>query len=164
MIFDAAVLGRTLRVEVREQDGRYSVVIDGQLHDVDCQQTGRDFVSLLLDGRSYEVGLEQRHDGYIVRLSDDSLQVELAEAARGVAGPARKPAAGPARVVAPMPGKVVRVLVVPGQEVPAGQGLVVMEAMKMENELRSPRPGTVQQVVVHEGQAVETGALLAVVS
>jgi biotin carboxyl carrier protein len=61
-----------------------------------------------------------------------------------------------------MPGKVVRVLVGSGEETAAGQGLVVVEAMKMENELRAPRPGRVLEVAVSEGQAVETGALLVV--
>ena len=67
---------------------------------------------------------------------------------------------GPARVQAPMPGKLVRVLVSAGQDVGAGQGLVVMEAMKMENEIRAPRAGRVKEAPVREGQAVETGALL----
>jgi biotin carboxyl carrier protein len=62
-----------------------------------------------------------------------------------------------------MPGRVVRVLRAPGAEVAAGEGLVVIEAMKMENELRSPRAGRVQEVAVREGQAVEAGALLMVV-
>lgn len=163
MIFDASVLGRSLRVEVKEKDGRYAVTIDGKPHDVDYRETGRDFVSLLLDGRSYEAGLERRPGGCLVHFPADTLDVELLEAARAAAMGARK-AAGPARVVAPMPGKIVRVLVAAGQEVAAGQGLVVMEAMKMENELRSPRPGTLEQVAVREGQTVETGALLAVVS
>jgi biotin carboxyl carrier protein len=163
VIFDAAVLGRALRVEVRERDGRYDVLIDGKPHVVDYRETGRDFVSLLLDGRSYEAGLERRPSGCIVHFPADTLDVELTEAARGAASVARKPA-GPARVVAPMPGKIVRVLVASGEEVPAGHGLMVIEAMKMENELRAPRHGTVQQVAVREGQTVETGALLAVVS
>ena len=67
------------------------------------------------------------------------------------------------RVTAPMPGRVVRVLSAPGADVAAGQGLVVIEAMKMENELRAPRAGRVQELPVREGQAVEAGALLAVV-
>ncbi|MBI3932606.1 MAG: acetyl-CoA carboxylase biotin carboxyl carrier protein subunit [Acidobacteria bacterium] len=62
-----------------------------------------------------------------------------------------------------MPGKIVRVLVGAGDEVGAGQGLVVMEAMKMENELRAPRAGRVRELPVREGQTVETGALLALV-
>jgi len=87
------------------------------------------------------------------------LDVGLVEAARG-AGTARGAAGGPARVQAPMPGKLVRVLVRAGQDVGAGQGLVVMEAMKMENEIRAPRAGRVKEAPVQEGQAVETGALL----
>jgi biotin carboxyl carrier protein len=61
-----------------------------------------------------------------------------------------------------MPGRLVRILVQPGQEVRAGEGLVVVEAMKMENELRAPRAGRVAEVPVRERQAVETGALLVV--
>jgi biotin carboxyl carrier protein len=69
-------------------------------------------------------------------------------------------ASGPQRVVAPMPGKVVRVLVKPGDEVKAKQGLVVVEAMKMENELRAVRDGRVRDVAVTEGQSVDAGAVL----
>jgi biotin carboxyl carrier protein len=71
--------------------------------------------------------------------------------------------AGPQRVTAPMPGKIVRVLVQPGQTVEPRQGLVVVEAMKMENELKAVRAGTVAEVVVKEGQSVDAGTLLLVV-
>ena len=63
-----------------------------------------------------------------------------------------------------MPGRVVRVLVAAGADVAAGQGLVVVEAMKMENELRAPRAGRVAEVAVREGEAVDAGALLAVIA
>jgi biotin carboxyl carrier protein len=89
--------------------------------------------------------------------------VELAGAPRGGAPAPPRAAAGPARLAAPMPGKIVRLLAEVGQQVVAGQGLVVMEAMKMENELASPRDGRVHELAVREGQAVEAGALLAVV-
>jgi biotin carboxyl carrier protein len=75
----------------------------------------------------------------------------------------KKAAGGLAEVRAPMPGRIVKLLAAPGQEVAAGQGLVVMEAMKMENELRSPRAGRVKDLHVRELQTVDTGALLAVV-
>jgi biotin carboxyl carrier protein len=164
MLFDATVDGRTLRVEVRGRDGRYTVSVDGRPLEVDLHQTGPHFLSLLISGRSYEVGLEKRAGGYLVVLADDAVEVELAGAAHGAtSGAARKAPAGPARVTAPMPGKIVRVLASAGEEVRAGQGLVVMEAMKMQNELRSPRPGRVREVPVSEGQAVEAGALLALV-
>lgn len=162
MRFDASVDGRTLRVEVSGSDGRYRVVVDGQALEVDLFDGGRDFVSLLIDGRSHEVGLERRASGYTVVLADDVVAVDLAEATRGEAPALRRTATGPVLVQAPMPGKLVRVLVEAGQTVSAGQGLVVMEAMKMENELRSPRAGRVREVRVSEGQAVETGAMLVV--
>jgi biotin carboxyl carrier protein len=163
MILDAAVDGRTIRVEVRGGDGRYTVRLDGRELEVDLQETGRDFVSLLIGNRSYEVGLQRRPGGYTVVFDDDVLAVNLADAARGAGPAAARASGGPARVSAPMPGKLVRVLVEAGQEVKAGQGLVVMEAMKMENELRAPRDGRVREVPAREGQAVEAGALLVVV-
>ena len=162
MIFDATVAGRTLRVEVRGGEGRYQARLDGRPIEVDLHQTGRDFVSLLIDGRSYELGLEKTASGYKVVFPEDNLQVELQEATRGGAVNARRAVSGPARVTAPMPGKVVRVLVAPGEQADAGHGLLVMEAMKMENEIRAPRAGRIREVLVREGQAVEQGALLIV--
>jgi biotin carboxyl carrier protein len=163
MIFDATVDGRTIRVEVRGKDGRYTLTLDGRRLEVDLHEAGGDFVSLLIEGRSYDVGLEPRAGGYTVVLADETLHVDLASAARGAGPPSRKQISGPARLTAPMPGKLVRLLVQAGQEGAAGQGLVVMEAMKMENELRAPRAGRVKEILVREGQAVEAGALLALV-
>jgi biotin carboxyl carrier protein len=163
MLFDATVDGRTLRVEVRGRDGRYVVTLDGRALEVDHQETGPHFASLIIGGRSYEAGLEKRPDGYNVVLAEDVLYVEIRGASQGAAAAPRKAATGPARVVAPMPGRLVRVLVQPGQQVEAGEGLLVMEAMKMENELRSPRAGRVAELLVREGQTVETAALLVVV-
>ncbi len=163
MIFDATVAGRTLRVEVRpREDGRFTVTLDGRALDVDYQPAGGDFASLLVDGRSYEAGLERLEHGYRVVLTEDTLDVELLDAARG-AVVSKKGQSGIAKVSAPMPGKIVKLLVETGQLVAAGQGLLVMEAMKMENEIRSPREGRVREVRVAERQAVETGALLVVV-
>src|SRR4029079_12968167 len=71
--------------------------------------------------------------------------------------------AGPQRALAPMPGKVVRVLVKPGDEVKARQGLVVVEAMKMESEIASPKAGRIKEIAVETGITVEAGRLLAVV-
>ena len=113
--------------------------------------------------RSHELWLERQPQGYQVVFPGDSLRVELAEATRGNAAPARHDH-GPARLTAPMPGRIVRVLSSPGADVVAGQGLVVIEAMKMENELRAPRGGRLLELLAREGQAVEAGALLAVVA
>ena len=162
MIFEATVEGRTIRVEVRGGAGRYSLSLDGSPLELDLVSAGGHFASLLVGGESHEVGIERRPEGFVVQFPGDSVTVGLAEAARGAAAPAVR-AHGPARLTAPMPGRVVRVLEAAGAEVAAGQGLVVIEAMKMENELRSPRAGHLLEVSVREGQAVEAGALLAVV-
>jgi biotin carboxyl carrier protein len=160
MLFDATIDGRTVRVEVRGGDGRYLVTMDGRALEVDHREIGAHFASLLIGGRSYEAGLEKRADGYNVVLAEDVLFVELRGASRGAVAPARKADAGPARVLAPMPGRLVRVLVEQGQEVAAGDGLVVVEAMKMENELRAPHAGRVTEVKVVDGMSVEANAVL----
>jgi biotin carboxyl carrier protein len=162
MMFDATASGRSIRVDVRGGDGRYTVCLDGTPIEVDRVAAGRHFASLLVGGRSHDVGIEKRPGGYAVVLAAGALTVDLVEAAGGLPVPARR-ADGPGRLTAPMPGRVVRVLEAPGAEVAAGQGLVVIEAMKMENELKSPRAGRLQEMAVREGQAVEAGALLAVV-
>ena len=163
MILDAAVDGRAHRVEVTGGKGRYTVTIDGRAREVDWRRVGGPFVSLLVDGRSHDVGLEPRPGGYRVLWGSHDFAVDLLEPSRVDAVAPRRAPAGPVRLLAPMPGRIVRVLAEPGQEVEAGQGLVVMEAMKMENELLSPRAGRVVEVHARELQTVETGSLLVVV-
>jgi len=160
---DATVDGKTVRVDVRGEGRSYSVAFEGRQLEVDFYDSGRDFVSLLIDGCSYEVGLEKRANGYGVFFSDDTLDVELADALASRAAAHKKGASGPARIAAPMPGRLVRLLVEVGQEVASDQGLVVIEAMKMENELRAPRAGKVKEMPVQEGQTVDAGALLVVI-
>jgi biotin carboxyl carrier protein len=163
MRLDATVDGRTIRVEVRRKGEGYAVTLDGAALEVDLVETDDHFANLIVDGSSHEVGLEKRPDGYRVHLRDDTVTVALAEASRDGASRLRRPH-GPERLTAPMPGRVVRVLAEEGREVETGQGLVVIEAMKMENELKAPRKGRVREIAVREGQAVETGALLVVVA
>ena len=148
-------------MELREKDGRYALTLDGAPWDVDLVVTGNHFASLIVDGQSHEIGLEKRPDGYRVHFAEDTVAVVLAEAARGTTNRSSRPQ-GPIRLTAPMPGRIVRVLTETGRDVAAGEGLVVVEAMKMENELRAPRAGRVEDIVVREGQAVEAGALLVV--
>ena len=117
--------------------------------------------------RSYEVAVEE-HGGsatvYVNGLADPGGDQWRARRGgrRGSLG--RAGSSGPRRIVAPMPGRIVKVLVKPGEAVAARQGLVVVEAMKMENELRAPGPGTVTEVKVTEGASVEANAVLVVIS
>jgi len=162
MIFDASVSGRTVRVEVRGGSGRYTLRLDGRPLEVSVGEAVRGYRSLLIGTASHELGLEREGDGYRVSFPGASVVVALADAASGSATLAPREH-GPSRVTAPMPGRIVRLLSSAGADVVAGQGLLVIEAMKMENELRAPRGGRLQELLVREGQAVEAGALLAVV-
>jgi biotin carboxyl carrier protein len=149
-------------VEVRRDGEAYVVTVDGHARSVDLRRLGPGALSLIVDGRSHEALLERKPEGYTVHLREDTFEVALAEGVRTETGAAGRATAGPLRVTAPMPGRIVRVVVEAGQQVEAGQGLVVMEAMKMENELRAARAGRVAEVHARERQAVETGALLVV--
>jgi acetyl/propionyl-CoA carboxylase alpha subunit len=161
VILEAVVLGRTHVVEVEGGSGLYTVSVDGVVHEVRLAEATGGLALLQTGGRSHELGIERGRGRYRIVLPGDCLEVELAEPRRG-ATKARS-ADGPARIVAPMPGRIVRVATAAGAAVEAGQGLVVIEAMKMENELKAPRAGSVLELLVREGQAVEAGAPLLVV-
>jgi biotin carboxyl carrier protein len=162
VLFDATVDGRTIRVEVAGAKGRYRLRLDGERMEVDLAEAGGRFLSLLVDGRSHAIGIVKDGGGYRVSVAASVVGVSLSEASRGITPP-RAQDEGPAPITAPMPGRIVRLLAPEGRAVAAGDGLVVVEAMKMENELRAPRAGRVVRVTVSEGQAVEAGALLMVV-
>jgi len=162
VIFSATVQGQSHHLEVRRTNGGYTVLIDGRAKKVDWLDVGGESSSVLVDGQSHDVQIERRPFGYCVVLRSGVFDVALAEAEW--TGPSHHASAeGAFNLTAPMPGKVIRLLVEAGQAVVASQGLVVIEAMKMENELRAPRAGTVREVHVREGQAVEAGALLVAV-
>ena len=151
-----------LEVTIERSNGHYVVEVDGKRHEVDAHKLEADFYSLLSEGRSYEVSVEPRGDAYHVRHGAAEQLVSLTDPSRRARelGPG---ADGPEKVVTLMPGKVVRVLVREGDAVDAGQGVVVVEAMKMENELTASRAGRVAALHVEPGQSVEGGAVLAVI-
>ena len=161
MKFQATVDGTVHDIVVARLDGLYVVTLDGAEHIVDARKLEADFYSILYEGKSYEVSVESAGPNYVVRHGAHEQVVELADAARSGREQLRK-RGGPETVDAVMPGKVVRVLVAPGDAVRAGQGLVVVEAMKMENEIGAPRSGRVTSVEVVPGQTVDTGARLVV--
>ena len=164
------VNGRARTVDVEQKEGLYRVVIDGVERMVDAAAVDGATFSLicLADGRSsQEVGLSPTGlPGEVAVHMPTGVvsgRVLTGAASRFGRGGAAAEAAGTQQVLAPMPGKVVKVLVKAGDEVKARQGLVVVEAMKMENELRSPKDGRVSDVLVAEGASVEAGRLLVVV-
>ena len=131
---------------------------------VDAVLARPDVLSLLLDGRSYEIRREQTAAGLHVWVGASRFAVELQDprSLRSRQDGAAH-ADGPKKVVCPMPGKVVRVLVEENSGVEAGQGIVVVEAMKMQNEIKSPKKGVVQKILVIAGASVNAGDVLAIV-
>jgi len=164
MTCDVTVNGKTYRLELALAEGRWSCRIDGQPVEVDPVLTRPNVLSILMDGAAYEVKRERTRDDLHLWVGNSRFQV-------GVSDPrslrSRKPASaageGPQQLIASMPGKVVRLLVSPNAPVEAGQGILVVEAMKMQNELKSSKKGVVKQILVSEGAAVNAGQVLAIV-
>ena len=113
--------------------------------------------------RSVEAAVIANAEGYTVAMGSRYVKLELLDGRSVLRRSAQRAHGGLAELHAPMPGKVVKILVEEGSTVKANQGIVVIEAMKMQNEMRSPKAGTVQKIPVEEGTTVEAGALLAVV-
>ena len=138
-------------------DGQFVLTLDGKRHAVDALPLKHGAVSMIVDGESYSVEFEEREDQVIRIEVSDERRHRLKMARGGFRAEGRQ------IITAPMPGKIVKVVVKPGDEVKEGQGLVVVEAMKMENELKSPKAGRVVEVLAKEGAAVEINAKLVVV-
>ena len=170
MQYDVEVGGRTLQVVVTRSATGFTVAVDGRSFPVDAAAVDGRTLSLLIeaDGRviSREISIAPSASGGEVAIGVNAVPVGVTVDGRRRWGRRDDGAAagGPQRIVAPMPGKVVRVLVKPGDTVRARQPLVVVEAMKMENELRARRDGTVSDVSAREGASVEAGALLVVLA
>jgi biotin carboxyl carrier protein len=139
---------------------------DNREFNADVRQTGECSFSVLVGNRSFDLEVVPEGDDLIVASRGITARVALVDAARrsrrGSAG-GRPTVAGKAQLKAMMPGRVVNVLVSVGDDVALQQGLVVIEAMKMENELKSPKAGRVSEIKVASGQTVEKGDLLIVV-
>jgi len=119
--------------------------------------------SVLLGGRSYEVKVTPSGDAWAVDVDGRHFVIESIDPRQERRNGANRGKTGPMRLSAPMPGKVVRVLVEQGQAIEAGQGLVVVEAMKMQNEIKAPSSGRVVSLHASPGATVAAGEVLAVV-
>ncbi|MFQ5669264.1 MAG: acetyl-CoA carboxylase biotin carboxyl carrier protein subunit [Acidobacteriota bacterium] len=148
------------RIEVRRRGAEYTVFDGKSLLSVDARRLGAGDWSLLIDGASYVARVRFERTASVVELEGRSFRFELTKRAEPLLRPGRETRSAPGTITAPMPGRVVRLCVRVGQEVKRGAGVVVVEAMKMENELTAPRAGVVAEVRVAEGDTVEAGALL----
>ena len=158
--------GAEIPIRVSPLAGHYLVRLGDQAVEVDLLAAGNGLYSLLVAGRSYEVdvtvGEEDvtvlvRNEPYRIQIRDERAARLRAAAGKGTAQ------SGKQTVTSPMPGKVVRHLVMVGDAVEAGQAIIVIESMKMENELRTPGPGTVREIRAPEGALVAAGAPLVII-
>lgn len=170
MTFEVDIDGRTRSVSIERVPGagHFRVTVDGRPHDVDAVRVGEYGLSLLVDGgaasREIAVASGPARGELLIVLDGRTVPASVNARRTGRAGAdAGGHAHGEQSVTAPMPGRVVRVLVQPGDAVAARQGVVVVEAMKMENELRSPKAGRVKDVTVAAGMSVDAGRVLVVV-
>ena len=166
MQYEVEVNGRVRQVSVHRAGGRFAVSVDGRVWQVDAARVDARTLSLVVEpGTSYNVSLAPDVATGLLNVRVGGMQVAVAlnGRRRGRQDESRQTGSGPERIVAPMPGKIVRVAVQSGEAVRARQTVVVIEAMKMENELRATRDGTVVDVRVREAAPVEAGAVLVVI-
>lgn len=161
--------GKTRAVEIgpdaARANGRMLFTVDGRAVEAGAIEAAPAIYSILIGGSSFEVRVEPDAAGLRITIGGREYAARIRDPRqwrrnRGAAVEAE----GSQRVIAPMPGKVVRVLVKAGEAVEAGKGILVVEAMKMQNEVRSPKSGKVERILVSEGQAVSAGEALAVVT
>jgi len=160
----AAVNGQEYEIEIENDQ----VLVNGESIDVDVSQIGvPELYSILLDGASYEVLVEEQRQEYAVTLAGQQFHVQVEDERTRRLNAGRKGPlipSGELVVKAPIPGLVVKVLVQEGDDIPEDHPLLILEAMKMENEIRSLRAGVVRSVDVSAGQRVEQGAALLVLA
>lgn len=159
MTYEVVIANQTYKVELIQGASGWQCRLDGRELPLNVISTQPGVFSLLIDGKSYEVKQESSasvvvgHERFEAVVRDPR---SLRSRRRAGAG-----GEGLKKIIAPMPGKVVRVIAQAGAEVEAGQGVLVIEAMKMQNELKSPKKGVVKKLSVAEGAAVESGQVLA---
>ena len=156
--------GERHRLELKKAATGWECKLDGEPVHIDAVIPRRDVLSLLVDGHSYEIKREQTATDLHMWVGSSRFAVELRDPrslrSRQKAGGDET---GPKKIVAPMPGRVVRLLVAEGCEVEAGQGMIVVEAMKMQNEIKAPKKGLVKKISTSPGAAVNPGDVLAIV-
>jgi pyruvate carboxylase subunit B len=155
---------RTLEIDIVESEGRVVARYDGRELPIDLEKLqGGDSYSLLVNGRSHRFSARREGEGCVVRFGGRSYRMNVETERDRVVRATRKHrgvASGPREVRSDMAGIVVKVLVEVGTSVQAGDPLVIIEAMKMENEIRAPGPGTVDRIHVAERSTVLVGAPL----
>jgi pyruvate carboxylase subunit B len=166
MRYYVSLKGNEHVVDLEEKNGRLSVRFDDRPVDADLTLLhGSGLFSLLLDGHSREMVLEREGERVFVSLDGERIEVRVQDdVSRALAAFRAAPPSGPSVVAAPMPGVVVGVPVKVGDAIEAGQPVIIVEAMKMQNELAAQAPGIVSEIRVKPGEAVDGGQVLVVLA
>jgi biotin carboxyl carrier protein len=164
MIYEVTVSGTTHQVEVQRQGDLWLCRLEQREWMVNVAQPCPEVLSVLIEGKAYEIRRDRTARGTQIWVGGTGVPVEVRDPrslrARRAAVSAGE---GPQKLVASMPGKVVRVLRSADDAVEPGEGILVVEAMKMQNELKSPKKGIIRQILAKEGAAVNAGDVLAIV-
>jgi len=163
MTYDVTIAGKNYRLELNYSEGRWECRLDGRAMQIDAVLARRDVLSLIIDGRAYEIKRERTATDLHLWVGSVRYAAQLRDRRSLRSRASADDGKGPRKLIAPMPGKIVRVLVEENAEVDAGQGLLVVEAMKMQSEIKSPKKGVVRKMVATEGASVSAGDVLAVV-
>jgi biotin carboxyl carrier protein len=163
----AEIEDETLSIEIKRDGAQVFAEIDGRRYAVEARETQPGVYLLISDGHVYECRAhhtEAKRESLVVTTGTRAFSIRLSDPKRlRGAQVSDSHADGISEIIAPMPGKVVRVLVEAGMEVEAGAGLVIVEAMKMQNEMKAPKAGKVTSLNVTPGATVNAGDVLAVV-
>jgi biotin carboxyl carrier protein len=164
MLYNVKLGTREIRLEMRREQDIWIFRLDGREVRADCKRIGDGAISLLIDGGSFEARRVVTEDGIQIFLNGMPYDLAVYDP-RSLSGNRRLRAgeAGSQALTASMPGKIVRVLAKEGEEIQAGQGVVIIEAMKMQNEIRATKPGKVQKMLCREGASVKAGEVLAII-
>ena len=157
---------RTHTIDLERMGDQWRIILDGEAIDADVVEIAQNTLSIIIRGESHEIRVARSPEGLL------SIQTGLREFTAEVTDQrswrgrrlGHVEVQGRQQITAPMAGKVVRLLVKSGETVEVGQGLLVVEAMKMQNEIRSTKSGTVERLLAQEGQAVNAGEILAWIS
>jgi biotin carboxyl carrier protein len=164
MIYNVTIDGQEHHLDLNFNGTRWRCLLDGSEVEMNPVLIRPDVLSILIEGKAYEIRRERIGDDIQIWVGDQSHVAEVRDPrslrSRKIRADDGK---GARRLVASMPGKVIRFLVGENSEVEAGQGVVVVEAMKMQNEIKSPKKGIVRKLAVSEGAAVNAGDVLAIV-
>jgi biotin carboxyl carrier protein len=163
MIYDISIDGKGYTLELEQAQARWICRLNGRELEVDAVLARLDVLSLRIGNKAYEVKCERVAGEMHLWVGSARFTAEVRDP-RSLRGKTRAADDhGPRKLTAPMPGKIVRVLVSEGAAVESGAGVLVVEAMKMQNEIKSPKKGTIQKILVGAGAAVNAGDVLAIV-